>query len=65
MLEWFVKNGKVNLNDQAFMDKMRIDEKYLSEFDKMNGEFWDFTNGKNFTWKDLKHNALTWNLHEG
>lgn len=65
VLEWLVKNGRVNLNDQAFMDMMKIDEKYLSAYDKENGEFWDFANGKNFTWKDLKHVALTWNLHEG
>ena len=65
VLDWLVKKGRVNLNDQAFMDMMRIDEKYLSAYDKENGEFWDFYNGKNFTWKDLKHNALTWNLHEG
>jgi hypothetical protein len=65
VLEWLVKKGRVNLNDQAFMDMMKIDEKYLSAFDKEHGELWDFANGKNFTWRDLKHNALTWNLHEG
>jgi len=65
ILEYLEKKGRVNLNDQAFMDMMRIDEKYLSAFDKEHGELWDFTNGKNFTWKDLKHDALTWNLHEG
>lgn len=65
VLEWLVKKGRVNLNDQAFMDMMRIDESHLSAYDKENGELWDFFNGKNFTWQDLKHCALTWNLHEG
>ena len=65
VLEWLVKNGRVNLNDQAFMDKMKLDEKYLSQFDKEQGELWDFANGKNYTWKDLKHDVLTWNMHEG
>ena len=65
LLEYLEKTGRVNLSDPKFMDMMRIDDKWLSKFDKENGEFWDFANGKNFTWKDLKHDALTWNLHEG
>lgn len=65
VLEYLEKSGRINLKDNAFMDKMKIDEKYLSKFDKEHGELWDFANGRNYTWMDLKHDALTWNLHEG
>ena len=65
LLEYLEKTGRVNLSDPKFMDMMRIDDKWLSKYDKEDGQFWDFHNGKNFTWKDLKHIALTWNLHEG
>ena len=65
VLEYLEKKGRINLKDNAFMDKMKIDEKYLSKFDKEHGELWDFANGMNYTWMDLKHDALTWNLHEG
>jgi hypothetical protein len=65
LIEYFEKTGKTFLNDPKFMDMMRIDDKWLSKYDKENGEFWDFINGKNFTWKDLKHIAMTWNMHEG
>ena len=65
LIAYLEKNGRINLKDQSFMDAMKIDEKYLSEFDKKNGELWDFANGKNYTWMDLKHDALTWCMHEG
>ena len=65
LLEYLEKTGRVNLSDPKFMDMMRIDDKWLSKYDKENGQFWDFHNGKNFTWKDLKHIAITWNMHEG
>ena len=65
LLEYLEKTGRVNLSDPKFMDMMRIDDKWLSKYDKEDGQFWDFHNGKNFTWKDLKHIALTWNMHEG
>ena len=65
LVEYFEKTGRTHLNDPKFMDMMRIDDKWLSKYDKEDGQFWDFCNGKNFTWRDLKHIALTWNMHEG
>jgi len=65
LLDHLVKDGRINLTDPKFLEMMKIDEKYLSEWDKKHEQFYDFHNGKSFTWQDLKFNSLAWNLHEG
>ena len=62
---YLVKKGKIKPDDQAFMEEMRIDDKYLSALDKENGNLWDFVNGKNLTYKDLRYSTLTQCMHEG
>ena len=65
LLEYLEKTGRVNAHDPKFLEMMTIDDKYLTESEKKNGEIYDFANGKNFTWKDLKNATLTWCMHEG
>lgn len=65
LLRNLVNLGKVNPNDPKFLEFMKIDDKYLSEKDKMRGEIYDFLNGKRITWRDLKEATMTWNMHEG
>ena len=62
---YLVKKGKIKPDDPAFMEEMRIDDKYLSAWDKENGNLWDFVNGKNLTYKDLRYSTLTHCMHEG
>ena len=62
---YLVKKGKINPDDPAFMEQMRIDDKYLSAWDKENGCLWDFVNGRNLTYKDLRYSTLTQCMHEG
>ena len=65
LLDHLIKDRRINLVDPKFLEMMEIDENYLSAHDKEHGEIYDFANGKNFTWKDLKNISLAWNLHEG
>ena len=66
LFKYLVKVGKLNPDDPKFLESMRIDDKYLSQYDKEKGEIYNFFNGKFMTWKDLRYNSsLTWNMHEG
>lgn len=65
LLNWLVKKGKIKSDDPEFLKEMEVDEKYLTKREKENGEIYDFCNGKSLTWRDIKHDSLTWNLHEG
>ena len=65
ILKYLVKVGKARLDDPGFLKKMRSDENYLSNIDKEAGRIYNFWNGVEFTWEDLKHNTLTWRMHEG
>ena len=60
-----VESGRVNPEDPRLLEAMRIDDKYLTKWDKEHGEIYDFANGKSLEWKDLKNVSLTWNMHEG
>lgn len=60
-----VKKGRIRPDDPEFLKVMEIDPKFLSKQEKIDGEIYDFCNGKNMTWKDIRHDSLTWNLHEG
>lgn len=62
---YLVKKGKIKSDDPSFMEQMRIDDDYLSSWDKENGYLWDFVNGKNLTYKDLRYATLTQCMHEG
>ena len=62
---YLVNKGRINPSDQLFMQQMRIDDKYLSAWDKQNGRLWDFANGKNLTYEDLRCATLTQRMHEG
>lgn len=62
---YLVKKGKIKPDDPSFMEQMRIDDDYLSSWDKENGYLWDFANGKNLTYKDLRYATLTQCMHEG
>lgn len=63
--KYLVKNGKINPDDPVFMEKMKIDDRYLSAWDKQKGYLWDFVNGKNLSYFDLKYETLTQCMHEG
>lgn len=60
-----VKTGRIKPDDPEFLEEMEIDPKFLSKQEKIDGEIYDFYNGKSMTWKDIRHDSLTWNLHEG
>lgn len=60
-----VASGKIKPEDTAFLDSMRIDDKYLSKYDKDNGMVYDFSNGKTLTWRDIDGITLTCCMHEG
>ena len=60
-----VKTGRIKPDDPEFLKEMEIDPKFLSKQEKIDGEIYDFLNGKSMTWKDIRHDSLTWNLHEG
>lgn len=65
LLNYLVKIGKVKLDDPAFLEKMKVDEKHLTEDAKNEGRIYDFCDGLQFSWRDLKQNSLTWCMHEG
>ena len=65
ILDYLVKIGKVKPDDPSFLEKMKVDDKYLTEHDRKYGKIYDFANGKEFSWKDLKSDTLTYCLHEG
>jgi hypothetical protein len=65
ILNHLIEKGKVKPDDPEFLDMMRIDDKYLTEHDIEKGHVYDFCDGKNLTWRDLKKSSLTWNMHEG
>lgn len=62
---YLVKKGKIKPDDPSFMEQMRIDDEHLSSWDMKNGYLWDFVNGKNLTYKDLRYATLTQCMHEG
>lgn len=62
---YLVKKGKIKPDDPSFMEQMRIDDEHLLPWDKENGYLWDFANGKNLTYKDLRYATLTQCMHEG
>ena len=43
----------------------RTKARYYKVWDKENGNLWDFVNGKNLTYKDLRYSTLTQCMHEG
>ena len=65
VLKYLVKIGKVKLDDPEWLESQMVDEKYLTEREKKDGCIYDFCNGKDFTWKDIKWQSMTWNMHEG
>lgn len=65
VFNYLVHVGRINPKDEKFMDEMRVDDEQLSIYEKDNGLLWDFCNGKELTWKDLKNISLTWCMHEG
>lgn len=65
LLDYLVKIGKVNLDDPAFLEKMKVDEKYLTDKAKKEGRIYDFCDCKRFSWRDLKWQSMTWCMHEG
>ena len=65
VLKYLVKTGKVKLDEPSFLEKMKVDEKYLSDKDKEEGRIYDFYNNRRFSWQDVKHQSMTWRMHEG
>lgn len=65
VLTYLVKKGKVVPNDPKFKEFMKVDEQYLTKRDKETGSVYDFCDGQNLSWTDLKWDSLTWNMHEG
>lgn len=65
LMENLVKLGRIKPDDPEFLERMKVDDKYLSEKDKENGRIYDFSDCKSLTWQDLKWNSMTWNMHEG
>ena len=65
LLNYLVKIGKVKLDDPAFLEKMKVGQKYLTENEKKEGRIYDFCNGLQFSWRDLEGQSLTWCMHEG
>ena len=65
VLKWLVKSGRVKPDDTGFMKEMEVDPKFLTKKEIADGEIYDFANGKTLTWRDIKNDSLTWNMHEG
>ena len=65
LLDYFVKIGKVRLDDPKFLEEMKIDDKYLTDEDKANGRIYNFYDGMKLSWEDLKCQSMTWCMHEG
>mgnify|MGYP003293076166 CR=1 FL=1 len=65
VFNYLVKIERINPTDGEFMSKMRINDEFLSRSEKEDGLLWNFYNGKNMTWKDLRQVSLTWCMHEG
>ena len=65
LLDYFIRNGKIRPTDPKYLEFMKIDDKYLTEWDKEHGEIYDFVNGLSLTWKDLEQATMTCCMHEG
>ena len=65
VLTYLVKKGRIVPDDPKFMEFMKVDDKYLTEKDKETGRVYDFCDGKQISWADLKWESLTWCMHEG
>lgn len=65
LLDYFIRTGKIRPTDPKYLEFMKVDDKYLTKWDKEHGEIYDFANGLSLTWQDLKRATMTWCMHEG